>query len=84
MVPELSVILPFASVKFPIVELEANVATPAPNVPVVLRSSSPKEIAPELSVILPELNDNVPNIPDEALIVPVPVKSISDKPLDCQ
>ena len=67
MAPDESVILPFANVKFPIVEPVAaeqwmkrfqflvTLKLPDANVPVVLKFSLSNEMAPDESVILPLL-----------------------------
>ena len=65
--------------------MEVKVATPEPSVPVVDKFSSPKEIAPPLSVMLPSANVKVPivepvaNVATPAPNVPVVVKFSSPK-----
>ena len=80
-----SVMLPFAKVKLPTAEPVASVATPAPNVPVVLKFSSPKLIAPLESVMLPFAKVKLPTAEPVASVatpapnVPVVLKFSSPK-----
>ena len=61
-----------ANVKLPIDDPVAAVNTPAVKVPVVVKFSSPNEIAPPLSVIEPSTNVKVPILdPDAAVMVPL-------------
>ena len=85
MAPDESVILPLASVKFPIVDpvaaetvdekvpVPVTLRLPDANVPVVLKFSSPNVIAPDESVILPFANVKFP------MVDPVAAETVDEK-----
>ena len=89
--------LPSAKVKLPTAEPVASVATPAPKVPVVLKFSLPKSIAPLESVMLPSSNVKVPTVepvaaetvlekdpvvaPESAPLLNVAVPSVKEPPV---
>ena len=69
--PEESVIDPSPNVRLPTVELDARVAIPEPNVPVVDKFSLLKLIAPDESVIDPAATVQVPPITDVPPVIVV-------------
>ena len=83
--PDESVILPFANVKFPMVDPVAAetvdekvpvpviLKLPEANVPVVVKFSSPNEIAPDESVILPFASVKSP------IVEPVAAETVDEK-----